>query len=247
MTAWTRSLAPVFARMRVTCVFTVDSARWRRAAISVLDQPCPITVRISRSRSVRAMMRGSEMARAPGTTGRWWTYASRSRRVSVGATTASPTATARMPARSSSGRASLTRKPLAPARRPSYAYSSRSNVVTIRMRVRAPDAMMRRVASMPSRPGMRMSISTTSGWWRATRWTASVPLPASPTTVMSSWLSSSMRNPKRCIGWSSAISTVVTGACPPGEGGAVPAIRCVPVSGPLRECRRTGQRVPSCP
>ena len=43
------------------------------------------------------------------------------------------------PARSSSGSASLMRKPEAPARRPAYAYSSRSNVVRIRTRVRSPD------------------------------------------------------------------------------------------------------------
>ena len=40
----------------------------------------------------------------------------------------------------------MMRKPLAPVRRPAYAYSSRSKVVRMRTRVRLPEAMMRRVA-----------------------------------------------------------------------------------------------------
>ena len=60
--------------------------------------------------------------------------------------------------------ASLSRKPLAPARSASKTYSSRSNVVRISTRVDPPPpSRRRRVASIPSRSGMRTSISTTSG------------------------------------------------------------------------------------
>ena len=44
-------------------------------------------------------------------------------------------------------------------------------------------ATMRRVASMPSVPGIRMSISTTSGGLRRAKSTASSPSPASPVTA----------------------------------------------------------------
>ena len=66
---------------------------------------------------------------------------------------------------SSVGWVSFSRNPLAPARRAWKTYSSRSNVVRTSTRVAAvrSSAAMRRVASMPSTPGMRMSMSTTSG------------------------------------------------------------------------------------
>ena len=82
-----------------------------------------------------------------------------------GETTASPRATVRMAATSSAGGTSLRRKPLAPARSALKAYSSRSKVVSISTRVSPPasEVVMARVASMPSRTGMRTSISTTSG------------------------------------------------------------------------------------
>ena len=44
-----------------------------------------------------------------------------------------------------------------------WAYSSRSKVVRISTRDGSPCSMIRRVASIPSMPGMRTSISTTSG------------------------------------------------------------------------------------
>ena len=61
-------------------------------------------------------------------------------------------------------------------------YSSRSNVVSTMTRARLSAAMIRRVASMPSSSGMRMSISTTVGSKRAAFWTASSPFVASATT-----------------------------------------------------------------
>ena len=44
---------------------------------------------------------------------------------------------------------------------------------------------MAAVASMPSTPGMRTSMSTTSGRRAAVMLTPAAPSPASPTTVMS--------------------------------------------------------------
>ncbi len=41
------------------------------------------------------------------------------------------------------------------------------------------------VASMPSMPGIRMSMTTTSGRACRASWTASAPVPASPTTSRS--------------------------------------------------------------
>ena len=82
-----------------------------------------------------------------------------------GDTTASPRATVRMAATSSAGGTSLRRNPLAPARSALKAYSSRSKVVRMSTRVSSPgaEAVMARVASIPSRTGMRTSMSTTSG------------------------------------------------------------------------------------
>ena len=77
--------------------------------------------------------------------------------------TASPAATVLMAATSSPGRTSLSRKPLAPARSAPKAYSSRSKVVRTRTLGSGPAAVIRWVASMPSVPGIRTSISTTSG------------------------------------------------------------------------------------
>ena len=61
------------------------------------------------------------------------------------------------------GGTSLKRNPLAPARSALKAYSSKSNVVKISTWLKEPDAVIARVASMPSREGVRTSISTTSG------------------------------------------------------------------------------------
>jgi hypothetical protein len=79
-----------------------------------------------------------------------------SRRVVDGATTESPACTERIANSSSAGGVSLSRKPLAPACSPAKAYSSRSNVVSIRTRGRSPAAQIRLVASTlpgPVRPG----------------------------------------------------------------------------------------------
>ncbi len=66
-------------------------------------------------------------------------------------------------------------------------------------------ATTRRVASMPSSSGMRMSISTTSGFSRRAMSTACTPSTASPTTSMSSSASKIILKPARTSAWSSAI------------------------------------------
>src|SRR5689334_19163537 len=65
--------------------------------------------------------------------------------------------------------------------------------------------MIRRVASMPSSSGMRMSMRTTSGSRRPAMATASPPSEASPTTSRSSSASRIILNPARTSAWSSAI------------------------------------------
>jgi hypothetical protein len=78
----------------------------------------------------------------------------------------------------------LSRNPLAPARNASYTYSSRSYVVRISTRADVL-AQIVAVAVMPSMPGIRTSISTTSGCRATAAAIASAPSPASPITVMS--------------------------------------------------------------
>src|ERR1700694_5969702 len=64
-----------------------------------------------------------------------------------------------------------------------------------------------RVASMPSTPGIRTSIRTTSGRSVRTASIAADPSPASPTTSRSGCASRIMRKPARTKAWSSTIKT----------------------------------------
>ena len=147
-------------------------------------------MRISRSRSVSdasAARRLSEASALPHPArGRAATKVSTSRRITEGWISASPSATTRMAAAISSGSASFSRKPLAPADRASKTYSSMSKVVSTSTRVFASSGLpvMARVASMPFISGMRMSMSTTSGLRRWASATAASPVFASPTISM---------------------------------------------------------------
>ena len=120
-----------------------------------------------------------------GVRGRVATNVSTRRRITDGWMSASPAATTRMAAAMSSGSASLSRKPLAPAESASYTYSSMSNVVSTSTRTDESRGSLRmsRVASMPFFTGMRTSMSTTSGRRARAASTASSPLRASPTTA----------------------------------------------------------------
>ena len=128
------------------------------------------------------------------------------RRVTLGASSASPAATTRMAVSRSAGSVSLSRKPLAPARSAAKTYSSRSKVVRMRARTSVL-AVIRLVASMPSMTGMRTSIRMTSGLVRRAASTASAPLPASPTTVKPGVAAMIPQKPTRTSAWSSATTT----------------------------------------
>ncbi len=145
--------------------------------MAALDSPRTTRTRTSRSRSV-------SRSRSAAARGRPRTKCSTSRRIGAGETSASPAAAARTASRISSGGACFSRKPLAPASRPSNTYSSRSNVVSRTTRGGGgASATTRRVASIPLSCGIRTSIMTTSGRSSAALATASRPLAASPTTV----------------------------------------------------------------
>ena len=117
-----------------TWVFTVASDRCSRRgdlrvgrALGDLQQhlPLPVGELVERVRVRRPAPAGPAANR------------SSSRRVVDGATTASPRCTVRIASSRSSGRASLSRKPLAPARSAAKAYSSRSKVVSTTTRAPA--------------------------------------------------------------------------------------------------------------
>ena len=133
----------------------------------------------------------------------------------MGASRALPAAAARTAAIRSARGESLSRNPLAPARSASYTYSSRSKVVSMTTFGAGALPVSSRVASSPSIPGIRMSISTTSGRQPTAAASAASPLAASPTTVMSSAVSRMTQNPERTSSWSSTTSTLI------GPGGVV--------------------------
>ncbi len=128
------------------------------------------------------------------------------RRVTLGASSASPAATTRMAVSSSAGRVSLSRNPLAPARSAAKTYSSRSKVVKMSARTSVL-CVICRVASMPFMTGMRTSIKMTSGRARRAASTASAPLPASPTTMKPGVAEMMPQKPTRTRAWSSATTT----------------------------------------
>ncbi len=142
--------------------------------------------------------------------------------VAAGESSASPAAAIRIALSSSSGSAPLPRKPEAPARRAWTTYSSTSKVVsmTTRTAASAGSALIMRVAASPSVPGIRMSISTTSGAVVRASSTASAPSAASPTTSMPGSESTSTRNALRSRAWSSASSTLMGASDVPGAPGA---------------------------
>jgi hypothetical protein len=158
----TRSRSPNLVSTCPTCVLTVVSLTNSSAAISALDRPRATSFSTSTSRSVSACS-GCGTDSSPD--GSRPAYLSSSRRVMLGASIASPAATTRIACTSSAAGASLSRKPLAPARSASTTYSSRSKVVSTST-FAGPERsgpVICRVASTPSIRGIRMSISTTSG------------------------------------------------------------------------------------
>ena len=188
------------------CVLTVASLRNSFLAISALLRPCAARPKISFSRLVSSSKPGASPATARES------KCSNSSRVCAAAMTAVPAWTVRMAASRNSGSASLSTNPLAPPRIARAAASSRSKVVSTMTRGCLPPraaaaSSRRRVDSMPSMTGMRMSISTTSGLADAARATPSTPSPASPTNSRSGWELTSIRIPARNSAWSSTRAT----------------------------------------
>ena len=130
--AWTRSRRPSLPSRLETWLFTVASATTSAAAISALDRPRgeqPEHLELALGELgelVAVALDGAGSRRAT------W---SSSRRVTAGESTASPAATAGRRRRARRRGASLSRKPLAPARSASTMYSSRPNVVRTSTRV----------------------------------------------------------------------------------------------------------------
>ena len=216
-------------RMRPTCVFTVGIAMNSSSAISALVRPSAMSRRISSSRCVNGSGRSSRVCAAPvGASGAPSCDASigRTCAMSLAADRAdkaeSPAATSRMAASSSSGAASLSRNPDAPAAMASVTYSSTSKVVRTRIRGALPSLCVdpfprsarlpriRLVASIPSTPGMRMSMRITSGASAALISIAASPSSACQVTSMSSWESTTIAKPARTSIWSSASATRIT-------------------------------------
>ncbi len=83
----------------------------------------------------------------------------------------------------------------------------------------SPAATISRVASMPSQPGIRTSISTTSGRSAVHMETAVLPSAASPATSMSGSALRISRKPFLIREWSLTRSTLIT-TRPPGRDGA---------------------------
>ena len=101
--------------MRVTWVFTVVSPTNSSPAISAFERPRAMSRNTSSSRGVSSAIAGGGSRRAGDVRANSWM----SRLVADGARSASPCATSRMPSASWSAGTSLSRKPLAPARRAS--------------------------------------------------------------------------------------------------------------------------------
>ena len=155
--------------MRPTCVLTVASATNRSGADLGVRPP-------ARHEHEHLALAVGEVGDGAACAGRWRppgssggsavTRCSSSRRVLDGAMTASPACTVRIAASISSGGASLSRNPLAPARIAASTYSSRSNVVSTMTRGRrgvvGGARGERAVAASPSIAGIRTSMSTTS-------------------------------------------------------------------------------------
>ena len=198
VTARVRSFTPSFSKTWMRWVFTVASPMCSVRAISGFDRPSATRRSTSSSRGESAGGAGAEAS-------------ARTRRTSFaamdGASTVSPAATERIPARISSCGAALSRYPLAPASIAARMWSSVSYVVRTSTRVRPPSARMRAVAAAPSSTGIRRSISTRSGCSSAASATASAPSTASPTTSMPGSDSSRATIPERTMGWSSATTT----------------------------------------
>src|SRR5215475_15713382 len=112
ITRWTRSRAFSLASRWLTWVLVVAALIESLSAISVLDRPVAMSASTSRSRVVMAAMAVGAWVAGAGGAGRR-TNSATSRRVTLGASSASPAATTLIAAIRSAGWVLLSRKPLA--------------------------------------------------------------------------------------------------------------------------------------
>src|SRR5262249_47800738 len=98
-------------------------------------------------------------------------------------------------------------RPLVDLSRCKATYSSRSKVVRMRILLAGAAAVIAAVAWIPFMPGIRTSISTTSGCRADVMLTPVAPSAASPATSMSGSASRIIWNPRRSRDWSSTSRT----------------------------------------
>ena len=185
-----------------------------------------------------------------GAGGAWAANSSMSRRVTDGASRASPAATTRTASTRSSAGVSLSRKPLAPARSAANTYSSRSKVVRISTRGGSGcggdaggglDAVEARACGCPSGRRRAGPASASS--------IASSPSAASPTTSMSGSASRIIRKPgphERLVVDDQAPDR--QRAAPSGTGSVRPHLEAAAGAGPGVELAAVERRpAPACP
>src|SRR5579863_2856782 len=197
---------------RLTWVLAVEGLSTMASAISSLDRPCATRATTSRSLLVRVSIPAAATA-----SGGRATNSPIRRRVTTGDSSASPCMTTCSACSRSAGSVSFSRKPLAPARSARKMYSSSPKLVRMTTRTLSSrsSATICLVASMPSTPGIWMSMSAMSGRCSAHNSTACRPSQASATTSMSSSESSRDRMPLRISAWSSASRILITIALVP--------------------------------
>ena len=163
----TRLVTWSLSKSRDTCAFTVGTDRYSSPAISALLSPRPTASATSCSRSVSSASRASASAARAAAALAVSSGSSRSRRIRVrvteGDSIGSSSTTLRIASTICGGGVSLSRNPSAPAASASTTCSSASNVVSTITRGGFGRACSSRVAPSPSRRGIRMSMSTTSG------------------------------------------------------------------------------------
>ena len=181
--------------MLVRCDLTVRSVMPRSRAMCLFATPVPTNNRTCFSLAVSVGCGGVS---------RW---ASSSARAAFGSSGDSPRAAARIPLSNSSAPACLSRYPVAPARSASRILRLSENEVSTTTCVEGNEALIWRVASMPSMIGIDRSISTTSGSCVRVVSTADAPSATEPITSMSSAVDNNFSSPFRITMWSSAIRT----------------------------------------
>jgi hypothetical protein len=135
----------------------------------------------------------------------------------------------------SSGGVDLTRNPAAPARSARSTYWSASKVVSTTTAGGLASSPIRSIAVIPSMPGMRRSMSTTSGRLRTTASTPAAPSCASATTSIAP---AEPRIVRRCAHTIGSSSTTTTRTTDQAAGSAVGTYAGSVASTSSMRCRR---------